>query len=150
MTAPHLDSRIRQQVEEWRRTVERESVGLRHVTVPLVLAVIARETGGVGRRGAAGERGLMQVDEAAWQDYQAEKNDPDAMTFDTLDSPDINVRVGAWFLNEKIQEMRGDRYNGVRAYNCGFEGARKNPSCGATYASWIVNVGEPTFRQGTV
>ena len=144
-----LDTRIRRRVEELRATVDRENAGNRYTTTALVLAVIARESGGESRRGADGERGVMQVTREAWQDYQAEKNDPDAATFDTLDSPDICIRVGSWFLDQKIWEFRGDRYNGLRAYNCGFRGASDNAACGATYASWIIEQ-EPQFRGGPV
>lgn len=137
---------VKKQVEAFRPVAEREAVG-RYVTVPLVLAVIARETGGISRPGLAGEVGLMQVSLAAWQDYQTERNDPDANPFPAaLDSPDINIRVGAWFLDRKIDEMGGNVFEGLRAYNCGFQGAKRNPTCGSTYAEWVTKTGEPAFR----
>lgn len=144
---PQLNINIKRKVEEFRELAVDESEGLVHVRSPLVLAVIARETAGISRPGAAGEVGLMQVMRAAWQDYFAATNDPDAASFPAdLESPRINIRVGAWFLDRKIQDMRGDLYHGLRAYNCGTRGARDNPGCGGAYAEWILNVGEPAFR----
>ena len=145
-----LNARIRERVEQWRRVAEREAEGRRHVTVPLVLAIIARESGGdETARGLAGELGLMQVIKEAWQDYRAETNDPDAATFDTLSSPDINIRVGAWVLNERLGAFP-KRYDGIRAYNCGESGARNSAACGAAYADWVLNVGLPAFQRGIV
>jgi len=145
---PRLDSLTRSRVAQWTRIVERESRG--QATPSLVLAVIARESGGdANAHGRAGELGLMQLTVGAWTDYARETGDPDASTFESVNASEINIRVGAWFLSRQI-EATNSRFHGLRAYNCGLVGSRRNPTCGADYASWILEVAEPEFKGAAV
>lgn len=149
-TPPRVDPRIRDRVLDLRDMVKRQTEGLRFATVPLVLSVIARETGGLSRRGQDGERGLMQVSLLAFQDFQAEHPDL-LLVFEDMEDPETNIQVGSWFLDQKISEMRqrgmaDPTYNGLRAYNCGTKGAIEHPTCGASYAEWVINVGLPSFE----
>ena len=140
---PRLNSVIKSRTRDWAGVVETESGG---VPSSLVLGVIARESGGdQNAHGRAGEIGLMQLTEAAVVDYMRENADPDVPDFGAVESGQINIRVGSWFLGRKIEEM-GTRFHGLRAYNCGTFGARSNSTCGAEYARWILEVAEPEFR----
>lgn len=154
-TTPRVDPRIRARVLDLRDMVARQTYGLRFATVPLVLSVIARESGGGDQysnavpRGTNGERGLMQLTLAAFQDYKAEHPDY-LLVFEDMEDPESNVQVGAWFLDRKIEEMRArgranPTYDGLRAYNCGTRGAIEHPTCGGSYAEWVLNVGLPSF-----
>ncbi len=137
---------IVENVDRWRQIVEREAKrpGLRD---SLVLGQIAKESAGDPNAvGPDGERGLMQMSLAAWQDYRAETNDPDSPDFDSMFIPSINIRAGSFTLSRRIEEM-GSEYDGLRAYNCGITGARRNPNCGSEYARWIQATGEPAFKR---
>lgn len=139
---------VKSRVEEHRRAVEREASGNVGVWTALVLAVIARESGGdpgaVGDFGAS--QGLMQIQRATWQDYQAATADPETAIWpDSMLVAALNIRVGAWTLGRRIAEM-GNVIDGLRAYNCGVTGAERNPTCGAEYARWVLDIGEPAFR----
>lgn len=142
----HLE--VRSRVEAYRRAVERESSGNPGIWPALVLAVIARESS--GDPGAVGDFGtsfgLMQIQEATWQDYQTATNDPDTVLWpSSMMVADLNIRVGSWTLSKRIEAM-GTLFDGLRAYNCGVAGATRNPTCGADYARWVLDTGEPAFR----
>lgn len=137
---PKLDPEVLSDVNRWRRTVEIESHGRVGLTAGLILALIARESRGISTAaGPTGDYGLMQITLPAYQDYIAEVNDPAAVPFpDCLLDPVINVRIGSWFLARKIEEM-GNEFNGLRAYNAGTTGARRDPLIAASYAQWITD-----------
>lgn len=144
---PRLHPTIRERTARWAQTVRAE--GHPAVEPSLLLGVIARESGGnENAAGSASEVGLMQLSKAAVQDYMAETADPDVVDLASVEVPQVNIRVGSWYLARKIEEM-GSRYEGLRAYNCGTVGARRNPTCGAEYARWILEVAEPEFRTAT-
>ncbi len=71
----------------------------RHGVDPgLVRAVIWRESRFRPRsRGAAGERGLMQVTKAAAWEWAAAEGVAD-FRFEMMDDPGLNVQAGAWYL----------------------------------------------------
>lgn len=137
---------IRENVERWRAFVVQES-NFPRLRPALVLGLICKESSGDPNAvGPDAERGLMQLTEAAWQDYRNETNDPDTPNFDSMFVPEFNIRAGSWTLSRRIEEM-GDVSEGLRAYNCGVWGARRNPNCGAEYARWILQTGEPAFTR---
>jgi soluble lytic murein transglycosylase-like protein len=143
-----LSRAVREDTLAWRGLVEQEA-GLPGLWDYLVLALIAKESG--GNENAIGsadppERGLMQITEAAWEDYQRATNDPDTPTYEDAWPARTNIRVGAWFLSQKIEEM-GTTREGLRAYNCGTAGAKRNPNCGAEYARTILEIFEPELRR---
>ena len=143
---PRLSERVRDAVLAWRDLVEVQIHGRPNVSVPLVLAVIARESAGdPNATGSVGEIGLMQVGAAAFTDYLREIDDGQANEVQDLEAPDVNIRVGAWFLNRKIEEM-GSVFHGLRAYNAGTVGATNNPLRSAEYARWVLEVAKPEFR----
>jgi soluble lytic murein transglycosylase-like protein len=123
------------QVERWRPTVDDESSDRPNVRTALILAVILRESRGeAGAAGPTGDYGLMQITRPAWADYQTETGDLETVVFpDSMLDPRLNIRVGSWFLNRKIEEM-GTVRDGLRAYNAGTAGARRDPSQSADYA----------------
>lgn len=140
-----VSNTVRARTLEWRELVSREAEWP-HLRPSLILAVIARESGGaVEAVGSAGEVGLMQVTKEAWQDYQLQRNDPEATLFPAdLQRASVNIRVGSWYLSQRIGEM-GNEYDGLRAYNCGAAGARRNVACGAAYAKGVRD-SEPVFK----
>lgn len=112
-------------VTQWRD--EAVAAGQAHGLSPqLILAVIWKESSGIASaKGSAGEIGLMQIKEVAAEDagFNSAPWDPGA-----------NIFVGAAFLALQIRRMGGDVYEGLRAYNQGETGARRDPSKGAAYA----------------
>lgn len=106
-------------------------------TLPLVLGIIARESGGdvnVGRGDNGTAVGLMQVRPGALADYSLGTGDRPSHA--SLQTPEIGVRVGSWYFLEKVREM-GNVFDGLRAYNAGFKGALRNPSLSREYAEWV-------------
>jgi len=135
---PVIHREILEAVNHWRQTVEDETQARAHLTTPLVLAVIARESSGdENAQGSDEDIGLMQITRPAWQDYQSATNDPETAIFpDSMFVANLNVRVGGWFLNEKIDEM-GNTFDGLRAYNAGTTRATRDPLISAGYAEWV-------------
>lgn len=78
----------------------------------------------------AGAIGLMQVKPVAAEAVGMSGAD----LFDCA----TNVEVGTKYLAGMIE--RFGLYNGLRAYNCGPTGARRNRDCGAAYADKILRV----------
>lgn len=139
--------KIVSRVEEWRRDVEEETRGFLRVFPSLVLAVIARESGGdPGATGDGGDSiGLMQIQQATWQDYQTATNDPETVVWpDSMLEGRLNIRVGSWTLDQRIDIM-GSTFEGLRAYNAGVVGAKRNPTLSADYARWVGEIGVPAF-----
>ena len=77
----------------------------------------------------AGAIGLMQIRPIA----AADVGEPRA---DLLDCA-VSVRIGSVYLKGLIDRY-GER-GGLRAYNCGPTGARRNPQCGADYAEKVLD-----------
>jgi soluble lytic murein transglycosylase-like protein len=104
-----------------------------------MLALILRESrGDPAAVGATDDYGLCQVTRPAWQDYQTETGDPETAIFpDSMLDPRLCVRVGGWFLDRKIEEM-GNARDGLRAYNAGTAGARRDVTRSAGYADSIL------------
>ena len=75
----------------------------------------------------AGAIGLMQIRPIA----AADVGEPRA---DLLDCA-VSVRIGSTYLKGLID--RFGETDGLRAYNCGPTGARRNPQCGAAYAEKV-------------
>lgn len=142
---PRLSQTTRENVEAWRQVAARQIEGRANVSLSLVLAVIARESAGnPNATGGLDEVGLMQVRQPALTDYLREVDDAEVNELSDLEAAPANIRVGAWFLNRKIEEM-GSVFHGLRAYNAGTVGATNNPTRGAEYARWIVEVAKPEF-----
>ena len=73
----------------------------------LIKAVIWREsTFRPGKVGKNGERGLMQVTEAAASDWARENKRPTFVPTD-LFSPQVNIEAGAWYLKKGLQHYAG-------------------------------------------
>ena len=92
----------------------------------------------------AGAIGLMQVKPIA----AIAVGMPDANLFDCAE----NIEVGTRYLAGLI--ARYGLYNGLRAYNCGPTGARRDASCGSRYANRVLRVrdeiraaSEDSFRE---
>ena len=79
-------------------------VGQKYAVDPMLLkAIIWREsTFRPGKVGKNGERGLMQVTEAAASDWARQNKRPGFVPTD-LYSPRVNIEVGAWYLKKALQ-----------------------------------------------
>ena len=141
-----VDEITRRRVERWRYAVQAAiAYHSAYVKPSLVLALIAKESGGVeGAVGNDDDRGLMQLTLPAWTDYVNLSGDPSPPGFNDMQHAEPNARVGVWFLQHSIDAM-GSTRDGLRAYNRGVGGAREDPTAGAAYADWILAV-EPSFR----
>jgi len=85
----------------------------------LVSAIIKVESGFspnvVSNKGAVG---LMQImpDTAKWA---AEKMDITNFTTDSLSNPDLNIKIGTWYLSNLLNEFEGNTILALAAYNGG-------------------------------
>lgn len=86
----------------------------------IALSIAARETGGddVNAINMAPNGGLMQVTEESANDYGVNDLYPD-----WRDDPEQNAEAGMYILKKKIEEVGGDTWDGVRAYNGAGEAA---------------------------
>lgn len=116
-------------VSKWRD--EALLAGRAHGVSPqLVLAVIWQESAGIASaKGSAGEIGLMQLKDIAARD---------AGFAGAVWEPKANIFIGAAYLALQIRRMGGDVYEGLRAYNQGETGARRDPKKGAQYAREVL------------
>ena len=73
----------------------------------LIKAVIWRESGfRPDKVGKNGERGLMQVTEAAASDWARQNKRPTFVPTD-LFSPQVNIEAGTWYLKKSLQRYAG-------------------------------------------
>jgi len=101
-----------------------------HIDAELAAAVAFAESSlrcDVGEN-YAGAIGLMQVKPVAAEAVGL----PDADLFDCAE----NIEVGTKYLAGMIE--RFGLYDGLRAYNCGPTGARRDATCGVAYADKIL------------
>lgn len=134
-------------VLQWRTAIV--DAAARHELHPsLVAAVVAVESSGRPvhnpEGGGAGAWGLMQVRQAALTDYN-QAHDSSFVLQDLLDVPALGVEVGAGYLKLCIRNMRGNEYNGLRAYNQGVTGANRDANAGRDYARLVQNVAVPAY-----
>ncbi|MFK7697099.1 lytic transglycosylase domain-containing protein [Paenibacillus sp. HJGM_3] len=96
----------------------------------LIAAIIRVETNfnpeKTSRKGAIGLMQLMP-DTAQWI---VEKADYADKTVHSLERPDVNIEVGAWYLNSLYQQFDSNRIAVLAAYNAGPGNARKWLSSG--------------------
>lgn len=120
-------------VEQWRPDVRkalRGLTGLSLLTEDIVLSIIQQESSGrPDVVGSVGEVGLMQLRDVAARDVGEEAAPTD---------PARNIDVGTRFLQLQVQRM-GNLQDGIRAYNAGAGGARRNPSAGRTYMKQVLD-----------
>jgi soluble lytic murein transglycosylase len=83
-------------------------VGQKYAVDPMLIkAVIWRESGfHAGKVGKNGERGLMQVTEAAASDW-AHQNKRATFVPTDLFSPQVNIEAGTWYLKKALQRYAG-------------------------------------------
>lgn len=69
----------------------------------------------------AGAQGLMQLmpDTAKWIATQMEQQKQPVPQTRQLDSPTLNVRLGAWYIRYLIEQFHGNRVAAIAAYNSG-------------------------------
>lgn len=65
-----------------------------------------------------GARGLMQVMQSTGR-WAAEEIPIENYTDDSLDDPEINIRIGCWYLNRLTKQFDGDKTLMTAAYNAG-------------------------------
>ncbi|HEX3011477.1 MAG TPA: lytic transglycosylase domain-containing protein [Syntrophomonadaceae bacterium] len=85
----------------------------------LVFAIIRAESKyQTGAKSAVGARGLMQImpETAVWI---ASQMDMEGFTTEDLHDPDVNIRMGCWYLNSLMQEFEGRLPIVIAAYNAG-------------------------------
>jgi hypothetical protein len=84
----------------------------------------------------------MQITEVALQDVNENftqfpyQND---IKFSDLVRGNANIKAGTAFYRLQLDRMNGNRYDALRAYNCGAQGAKENPGCGSDYADEVLN-----------
>lgn len=113
------------------------------VPQPLILAVIAAESGGNPRaRSRAGAIGLMQIIPRSWIGTEAE-----------LFDPNYNVRAGTWHLSLSLQLADGDLRTALAYYNCGparVEADRCGTYGGYIYADDVLDHWVPLFENALI
>ncbi|MDF2815906.1 MAG: lytic transglycosylase [Paenibacillus sp.] len=91
----------------------------------LIAAIIRVETNynpdKTSRKGAIGLMQLMP-DTAQWIVDKADYSD---RTLNALERPDVNIEVGAWYLNSLSNQFNGNRIAMLGAYNAGPGNVRK-------------------------
>lgn len=94
----------------------------------LVKAVVWRESGFDSQKfGTAGERGLMQVTEAAAQEWAQEAKSNDFRPEELFD-PKTNLSAGSWYLQRALQHWRHQREPvpfALAEYNAGASRAQR-------------------------
>ncbi len=120
--------------------------------VRLVASVIWQESRfRPGKRGAAGELGLMQVTEAAGREWARAEHVDGFHRADLLDAR-TNVWAGAWYLNRAIQRWR-DRPDALACalaeYNAGLVHARRwaAQTTGDTATNVLALISFPSTRR---
>ena len=104
-----------------------------------------------GKRGAAGELGLMQVTEAAGREWARAEHVDGFQRADLLDAR-TNVWAGAWYLNRAVQRWR-DRPDALACalaeYNAGLVHARRwaAMSTGDTATNVLTMITFPSTRR---
>jgi len=112
----------------------------------LVSAVIKVESGFlpdvISNKGAVG---LMQImpDTAKWA---AEKMDIPNFTTESLMNPDLNIRIGTWYLSDLLKEFDGDTTLALAAYNGGRGNVRQWIKNGQFKGSIEENIPFPETR----
>lgn len=126
-------------VAQWAPEAKRFAIG--QASASLVLAVIEAESRGnsqsVGDNGASFGLGQIQIDTDL--DFRRAHGMEDERTFAPvrLLQPAYNVQVLAWTLDNRIRIM-GSVQEGLRAYNAGVAGSRRNGNAGLIYAAGII------------
>lgn len=114
----------------------------------LIAGVIAVESSGRPTHnpagGGAGAWGLMQVRQAALTDFN-DAHDTSFRLQDLIDVPAIGIEVGSGYLALMIRNMRGNEHDGLRAYNQGVAGAKRDANAGRDYARLVQNVAVPAY-----
>jgi len=106
-----------------------------------VAATILRESN--GRETVVSEKlaiGLMQLTPIAVDDVN--QNFGTKFIWAQGKIAEINIAIGAKFLELQKRRMKGFEpalFNVSRAWLCGAEGAKREPNCGASYASDVVD-----------
>jgi soluble lytic murein transglycosylase-like protein len=100
----------------------------------LLAALLWQESGfNPAAKGAAGERGLGQLMPAAVADIGAswsEISDPANV--------EAQIAASARFLALQLKRSGGDLFTGLRSYNAGAAGAKKNPGLSVPYATAVL------------
>jgi len=104
----------------------------------LILAVIQVESSGsFFAISNANAYGLMQITEPALKDYNDGNKDHITM-YEVLYSPELNIKVGTWYLRWLIDRIPVTR-DVLRAYNVGIGRVRSGDTTGgANYADMVL------------
>lgn len=145
-----IDRALVRRVIVWAPLVSKNLPPSPRATVPVVLAMIARESSGdpaaVHRdRDGKSSVGLTQLREGAIADYNRVHGTIYTLSGVAL-SPEAQIKIGAWYLDNQIATM-GGLYDGLRAYNAGAAGARRAANAGRDYARWIIDRALPSFAR---
>ena len=96
----------------------REQAREKHLDPALIAAVIFAETKFVPRTSTTGALGLMQI-EPATAEFLARRSGGTSFAIADLDSPDINIRYGSYYLRYLLDRYGGDETLALAAYNGG-------------------------------
>jgi soluble lytic murein transglycosylase len=84
----------------------------------LIAAVIYAETKFDARTSAAGAQGLMQILPAT-AEFLARRSGATTFTIGDLDSPQVNISYGSYYLRYLLSSYGGDKMLALAAYNAG-------------------------------
>ena len=98
--------------------VIRQQAELKDLDAALIAAVIYQETRFRPRTSPAGAEGLMQVmpDTAR---FIARRSGGTQFELRDLDTPQINIAYGSWYLRHLLERYAGDETLAIAAYNAG-------------------------------
>lgn len=102
----------------YREVIEREAA--RQGLDPLLVVAVMRTESGFdpAARSRAGARGLMQLMPSTAQ-WVAKKEGVTGDVVDRLEEPELNIRLGCWYLGFLSRQYRGDDKLALAAYNAG-------------------------------
>ena len=104
----------------------------------LILSVVAVESSGrTDAKGAAGERGLMQLMEGTFNDVN--RRFSLGLTWSDMYSAQPNIMAGSAYLSMCLKAFSGNVTKALQAYNGGIAGVEKNPLLSLAYAERVLS-----------
>ncbi len=120
LISPHVDKAVNEVTLPLRHDdIIRQQARDKRVDSALIAAVIYAESRFVpGRTSRSGAVGLMQITPATARDI-ARRSGGTAFVVEDLDTPQVNIAYGAWYLRELLDRYDGDVAAALAAYTAG-------------------------------